>query len=67
MYRYYVTQREPSPGAVPNSKENPITDTGIFMYRKYIEEIDRNAWGWVEYKKPLTDREFNEYELVRSN
>ena len=60
MNRYYLTERPPMPGTIPRGCIN-IMDFGI---KKYVQEIDREAWGWVEYERELTDKEISEYELV---
>lgn len=49
MKRYYSTLRPVGPGTVPR---------GFATFRnydqpKFIEEIGRKAWGYVEYEKPL--------------
>ena len=60
-YRYYLTQRPPVPGAVPNS--NAITAAEDFGIRKEVPMIGE-AYGWVEYEKPLTNEETERYELT---
>jgi len=62
--RYYLTQRGPGPGALPRSGTNLITGVEDFGNRIYVEEINRRAWGYVEYEKPLAIKEINDYELV---
>jgi hypothetical protein len=62
--RYYLTQRGPGPGVVPRNKENLITEVEDFEVKKYVEEINLRAWGFVEYEKPLTSKEIDDYELI---
>jgi len=52
-YRYYMTQRPPSPGAQPRGSINVVS---------YDNKKD-GAWGYVEYEKPLTDKQVKDYEL----
>jgi len=63
MFKYYLVARPPSLGCQPN-KTISIVDYG---YKKYIEEICREAWGHVEYEKPLSKEQISDYELVRGN
>lgn len=60
MYRYYCIMRPPAPGAIPKGalKVKEYSD------RKYIAEIDRMAWGWVEYGEALSCDDVHKYELV---
>lgn len=61
MNRYYLTQRPPAPGTFPGKPANIKT----YDERKYVSEIGRRAWGWVEYREPLTEKQADEYELSR--
>ena len=60
MYRYYCIMRPPAPGAIPRG----AALTNAYEERQYIPEIDRMAWGWVEYMNPLTPAEIADYELM---
>lgn len=60
MYRYYLTQRPPSPGTFPGKPANLTA----FNTRQYVSEIERQAWGWVEYEGPLTEKQAADYELT---
>lgn len=62
MTRYYLTHRPPAPGAFPGKPVNLQS----FDDRKYVEEIGRPAWGWVEYEEPLTEKQAADYELVEA-
>lgn len=53
MYRYYSTLRPVGPGTFPGRPES-ITN---FDDRTYCEEIGREAWGYIEYKEPLSAEE----------
>lgn len=62
MHRYYCIMRPPAPGAIPRSRK--MGNVEAFTERRYIPEIDRMAWGWVEYMYPLTPAEIADYELM---
>lgn len=62
MPKYYCIMRPPMIGGIPNSKL--LTDAMAFDERRYVPEIDRMAWGWVEYKEELTPQEVADYELI---
>lgn len=61
-YRYYCPTRPPTPGVLPVGRT--LVNIGAFGTRRYVAEIDRMVWGWVEYTEPLTPAEVSEYELV---
>lgn len=60
-YRYYLTQRPPVPGAVPESGR--IRAVEDFGGRKYVQKIGE-AYGYVEYDQPLTQIQIHSYELT---
>lgn len=62
MKRYYSTQRPVMPGSYP--KRVPVRKIHNYDYRTYIEEIGRQAWGYIEYEGELTTSEIANYELV---
>lgn len=62
MNRYYLTQRPPAPGTFPGKPVN----MKAFDSREHVEEIGRPAWGWVEYEKPLTEKQIADYELTEA-
>ena len=62
MTRYYLTRRPPAPGTFPGKPVNLQS----FDDRKYVEEIGRPAWGWIEYEEPLTEKQAADYELVEA-
>lgn len=63
MKRYYSTQRPVGPGTYPKPKGNRVLKIENFDFREYVREISGPAWGFIEYEKPLTDREAEAYEL----
>lgn len=59
MYRYYLTQRPPVPGAVPNKKGMEVEDYGT---KQYVGG-GMHAWGHVDYKEELKPEVARRYEL----
>ena len=60
--RYYSTQRPVSPGTFPNTRR--VKDVVNFDRRQFVPEINREAWGYIEYADPLTEKQAADYELV---
>ncbi|MEG0985022.1 MAG: hypothetical protein RSK76_01460 [Clostridia bacterium] len=60
LYRYYTLYRPPMPGAVP--KEGLKRAYG-YDTRQLVIPINKWAWGYVEYDRPLSDKEISVYEL----
>lgn len=58
-YRYYCLCRPAGPGAVPRG----LINLKNYDDKQFVPEIEKEAWGWVEYEKPLTDKEIRDYEL----
>lgn len=59
LHRYYLLLRPFGIGTQPQG----MTDWHNFDSRKYIPEIDHEAWGWVEYDHPLTQEEVDAYDM----
>lgn len=62
MPKYYCVMRPPMIGGIPNYQF--LVDASAFDERRYVPEIDRMAWGWVEYEEELTPEEIADYELI---
>jgi len=62
--RYYSTQRPVMPGTFPKPQGNKVLAIENFDERTFCMEIGREAWGYLEYEKPLTEKEAAAYELV---
>ena len=60
MFRYYLRQRPPMPGAFPHSR-SAVNIVG-FDERKEIPNVGP-AWGYVEYESALPMKEVRNYEL----
>ena len=64
---YYSTQRPITLGTFPNQKGNRIIRIKNFDSRTYVDAIGREAWGQIEYDKPLSRKEADSYELAAEN
>lgn len=62
MNRYYCILRPPEPCWLPKGREPVKAER--FAVRRYVAQIDRMAWGCVEYAEPLTPVEIGEYGLI---
>lgn len=62
--RYYSTQRPVGPGTFPKPKGNKVLEIHNYDRRVYCEEIGQEAWGYIEYEKPLDRLDCNSYELA---
>ena len=62
--RYYSTQRPITPGSFPRVAFNAVKEIVNFERKTYCEEIGREAWGYIDYEKPLDRYDFNAYELT---
>lgn len=60
--RYYSTQRPFGPGAFP--RQGGTETITNFDGPTYCEEIGREAWGYIDYETPLTEKEARAYELT---
>jgi N12 class adenine-specific DNA methylase len=61
-HRYYSTQRPISIGTYPRDGGEPL-EIQSFDTRTPVENGAFQAWGWLEYDKPLTDKQARDYEL----
>ena len=61
-YRYYSTQRPISPGSYPNGENKPVSIEN-FDERQLVENGQLQAWGYLEYAEPLSQKEMKDYEL----
>lgn len=62
LYRYYSTQRPIAPGTFPKGDNAPVTVEN-FDDRIPVENGQMQAWGYLEYLKPLTAKQQSDYEL----
>lgn len=62
--KYFSTQRPLMPGGFPKPEGNKVLDIHNFDNREYVKEVDRMAWGWIEYERRLSHSDMVNYELV---
>ena len=63
--RYYSTQRPIAPGTFPEPEGNKVLEIVNFEERTYCKESNRDCWGYIDYEKPLSEKEAASYELIR--
>lgn len=62
MKRYYSTMRPVHPGGYPN--RDGVEEIHNFDTKTFCEEIGREAWGYIDYREPLTKEQAEAYELT---
>ena len=62
-YRYYSTQRPVDIGTFPKPPDNKPVEIHNYDSRIPVEDGSMHAWGYLEYAKPLTEKEAGDYEL----
>ncbi len=62
-YRYYSTQRPFGPGTFPRQDGTEII-TNFDGGKIFCEEIGREAWGYIEYREPISTEAARDYELT---
>ena len=62
--RYYSTQRPVAPGSFPRPNGNKVLRIHNLDGKTYCDEIGREAWGYIDYEKPLTLDEAERWELT---
>lgn len=55
--RYYSTQRPIVPGSFPKPEGNTIEQIVNFPAKTYVDEIWKQAWGYIDYEKPLSEKD----------
>ena len=60
LYKYYSIHRPVSIGTYPKKGMQYFMN---FDFRAHVEKINRDAWGWLAYDRPLTEKECRDYEL----
>ena len=51
--RYYRIGRPIALGTYPELQGNEVLEVHNYSFSTYCEEIDRKAWGYIEYASPL--------------
>lgn len=65
-YRYYSPMRPLDIATYPDWSgrgDNPPVNVHNFDSKTKVEDFFHPVWGYVEYEKPLTDKEARDYEL----
>ena len=62
--RYYSTQRPIGPGSFPRSGQGAVEQIKNFDGRIFCKEIGRLAWGFIDFREPISPEEAAAYELV---
>ena len=62
-YRYYSTQRPVDIGTFPKPPDNKPVEIHNYDKRQPVENGAMQAWGYLEYAKPLTEKQASDYEL----
>lgn len=60
--KYYSTQRPVMPISYPNRES--VEEIRNFDTKTFCEEIGREAWGYIDYREPLTKEQAEAYELT---
>lgn len=63
--RYFSTQRPLTPGSLPKPDGNKIEQVVNFPAKTYVCEIWKQAYGYIDYEKPLTEKEETDFELTK--
>jgi len=62
VYKYYSTQRPVDIGTFPKTESGPVEIVN-FDKRESVENGGFQAWGYLLYHSPLTEKQINDYEL----
>ncbi len=60
--KYFSIHRPVMIGSYPKSQK--VLEIKNFDSSEFIDSIGRQAWSWIEYEKPLTEKEADDYELL---
>lgn len=66
-YKYYSTERPVMPGSFPKPQGNTVLNIENFNDCSYVGKIGREAWGFIEYEKPISPVLLDDYELVAAS
>lgn len=62
MSRYYATLRPIGIGCYPKNYE--VSEIVNFSSRKYIEDINHEAWGYIDFVGKITEKDAEAYDLI---
>jgi len=63
FYKYYSTQRPVDVGTFPKTENGPVEIVN-FDKRENVEAGKIQAWGYLVYCEPLTEKQIDDYELM---
>lgn len=63
--RYYSTQRPIAPGSFPEPEGNTVERIVNFPAKTYVDEIWKQAWGYIDYEKSISEKDASDYELTQ--
>lgn len=66
-YKYYSSERPVMPGSFPKPQGNTVLNIENFNDRSYVGKIGREAWGFIEYEKPISPVLLDDFELVAAS
>jgi hypothetical protein len=66
MVKYYSVLRPVGIGTFPKYADNKVIEIVNFDYRKYVPEIEREAWGYIVYESEMSDKDALSYDLIRA-
>ena len=61
MYKYFSVLRPVSIGTFPKVG---LVDFENYDKRRYVPEIDHNAWGYLLYDRELSEEEMHDYDFM---
>lgn len=61
MYKYFSVLRPVSIGTFP---KKGFVDFVNYDNRRYVPEIDHNAWGYLLYDRELSEEEMHDYDFM---
>lgn len=62
---YYSTQRPITPGSFPKPEGNAVEQIVNFPAKIYVDAIGKQAYGYIDYEKPLSEKDASDYELTQ--
>lgn len=62
FFKYYSIERPVSPGTYP--KKEHVKRIENFSEKKQCADICMEAWGFLIYDEPLSEKEAKEYDLI---
>ena len=62
--RYYSTQRPVTPGSFPKPEGNRVLEIVNFDEKIFHAEPAQECLGYIDYEKPLSEKEAVSYGLV---